>query len=84
MESGEANGLRPIQKLKAVKRGRKISTATTTLILSFVVTAAAQSERIADQVRERNETATMSLSSGSGYKIPKRGAKAMLTVLNAP
>ena len=39
---------------------------------------------IADHVRERNETATMSLSSGSAYKIPKRGAKATLTILNAP
>ena len=51
MESGEANGLRPIQKLKAVKRGRTISNATTTLILSFVVTAAAQSERINQEGR---------------------------------
>ena len=39
---------------------------------------------IADHVNERNETAVMALSSGSGYKIPKRGAKATLTILNGP
>jgi hypothetical protein len=39
---------------------------------------------IADHVREKNETAIMALSSGSGYKLPKRGAKATLTILNAP
>jgi hypothetical protein len=39
---------------------------------------------IADHVKEKNETAVMALSSGSGYKIPKRGAKATLTILNAP
>lgn len=39
---------------------------------------------IADHVREKNETAVMALSSGSGYKIPKRGAKATLTILNGP
>ncbi len=39
---------------------------------------------IADHVREKNETAVMALASGSGYKLPQRGAKAMLTVLNGP
>ena len=38
---------------------------------------------IADHVKETNETATMALSSGAGYKIPKR-AKATLTIVNAP
>jgi len=37
---------------------------------------------IADHVKERNETAVMALVSGSGYKLPKRGAKATLTILN--
>jgi hypothetical protein len=39
---------------------------------------------IADGVREKNETAVMALTAGSGYKIPKRGAKATLTILNGP
>jgi hypothetical protein len=39
---------------------------------------------IADHVREKNETAVMALASGSGYKIPKRVAKATLTILNGP
>lgn len=38
---------------------------------------------IADQVKEKNETVTMTLSSGAGYKLP-RHAKATLTILNAP
>jgi hypothetical protein len=42
MQTGEA---RPVEKLKAVHRGRKISNLTVSLILSFVVTAAAQPER---------------------------------------
>jgi hypothetical protein len=37
---------------------------------------------IADHVNERNETAVMALVSGSGYKLPKRGAKATLTIIN--
>jgi hypothetical protein len=41
METGEA-----IRKRKAVERGRQISNLTVSLVLSFVVTAAAQSERI--------------------------------------
>jgi hypothetical protein len=44
MKSGEV--VIPIQKRRAVERGRKISNLTISLILSFVVTAAAQSERI--------------------------------------
>ena len=39
---------------------------------------------IADHVSEKNETAVMALANGSGYKIPKRGAKATLTILNGP
>jgi hypothetical protein len=39
---------------------------------------------IADHVSERNETAVMALTTGSGYKLPKRGAKATLTILNGP
>ena len=39
---------------------------------------------IADHVRETNETAVTALGSGSGYKIPKHGAKATLTILNGP
>jgi hypothetical protein len=115
MKTREANVLRPIRKRRAVERGRKISNAMISLILSFVVTVAAQSERInqegrilgpapvvttptlfntpqaaatlhsiADHVREKNETAVMALSSGSGYKLPRRGAKATLTILNGP
>jgi hypothetical protein len=39
---------------------------------------------IADHVREKNETAVAALASGSGYKLPIRGAKATLTILNGP
>jgi hypothetical protein len=39
---------------------------------------------IADHVKERNETAVMALAAGSGYKIPKNGAKASLTIVNGP
>src|SRR5919205_2641946 len=46
METGEA-----IRKRKAVERGRKISNATISLLLSFVVTAAAQSERVNQEGR---------------------------------
>jgi outer membrane biosynthesis protein TonB len=50
MKTGEANVLRPIRARKAVERGRKISNATISLLLSFVVTAAAQ-ERINQEGR---------------------------------
>src|SRR5215831_16841890 len=50
MKTGEAGILRPIQKRKAIDRGRRISSATISLILSFVVTAAAQ-ERINQEGR---------------------------------
>ncbi|HWY41673.1 MAG TPA: hypothetical protein VNX27_12855 [Chthoniobacterales bacterium] len=46
MKTGEANFLRPIRQRKAIERGRKISNLTVSLILSFAVTAAAQSDRI--------------------------------------
>src|SRR2546421_10678213 len=49
MKSGEA--IIPIQKRRGVERGRKISNATISLVLSFVVTAAAQSERINQEGR---------------------------------
>jgi len=49
MKSGEA--IIPIQKRRAVERGRKISNATVSLMLSFVVTAAAQSDRINQERR---------------------------------
>src|SRR5437879_7505201 len=49
MKSGEA--IIPIQKRRAVECGRKISNATISLVLSFVVTAAAQSERINQEGR---------------------------------
>lgn len=49
MKSGEA--IVPIQKRRAVERGRKISNLTVSLILSFVVTAAAQSQRINQEGR---------------------------------
>ena len=48
MKTGE---VRPIQQRKAVERGRKISNLTVSLILSCVVTAAAQSERINQEGR---------------------------------
>src|SRR6202023_1650257 len=41
-----ADFLSPIRALKAIERGRKISNLAASLILSCVVTAAAQSERI--------------------------------------
>jgi len=47
MQTGEA---RPVEKLRAVQRGRKISNLTVSLILSFVVTAAAQ-ERTNQELR---------------------------------
>lgn len=46
--------------------------------------AAVTLHSIADHVKERNETAVMGLASGSGYKIPRRGAKATLTIINGP
>ena len=39
---------------------------------------------IADHVKERNETAVLVPSTGVGYKLPKRGAKASLTIINGP
>ena len=39
---------------------------------------------IADHVKERNETVIMAVSSGSGYKVPKHGSKATLTIINGP
>jgi hypothetical protein len=48
MKTGE---VRPVEKLEAVDRGRKISNLTVSLILSCVVTAAAQSERINQEGR---------------------------------
>ena len=38
---------------------------------------------IADHVREKNETAAVVLSSGNGYRIPKR-ARAAVTIVNGP
>ena len=37
---------------------------------------------IADNVKEKNETAIMVPSSGGGYKLPKHGTKATLTIIN--
>src|ERR1700730_4608110 len=51
MTAGEANFLSPIQARKAIERGRKISNLAVSLILSCVVTAAAQSERINQEGR---------------------------------
>ena len=48
MDKGEAH---PIQKRRAVDRGRRISNAFISTVLSFVVTAAAQSERINQEGR---------------------------------
>ena len=39
---------------------------------------------IADHVKEKSETAIIIPSSGAGYKLPKRGAKATLTIVNGP
>jgi hypothetical protein len=38
---------------------------------------------ITDHVNEKNETATMILANGTGYKVPKR-TKATVTITNAP
>jgi hypothetical protein len=38
---------------------------------------------VADQMKEKSETATMILTNGTGYKLPKR-PKATLTIANAP
>jgi hypothetical protein len=37
---------------------------------------------IADHLKERNETAIMAVISGPDYNLPKRGAKATLTIIN--
>src|SRR5207248_2942168 len=39
---------------------------------------------IADHIKERNETAIVVPSTGAGYKLPKRGTKATLTIINGP
>jgi len=39
-------------------------------------------QSIADHVKEKNETAIMVPNSGSGYKLPKRGTKATVTIVN--
>jgi hypothetical protein len=39
---------------------------------------------ISDHVREKSETAVMVGTSGSGYKLPKAGTKATLTIINGP
>src|SRR5947209_2678689 len=51
MKTGEADFLRPIRQRNAIERGRKISNLTISLLLSFIVTAAAQSERINQEGR---------------------------------
>ena len=51
MKTGEATILRPTPKRRAVERGRRISNLAVSLILSCVVTAAAQSERINQEGR---------------------------------
>jgi hypothetical protein len=51
MKLGEASNTPSVQKRRAVERGRNISNLTVSLILSFVVTAAAQSERINQEGR---------------------------------
>jgi hypothetical protein len=38
---------------------------------------------IADHIKEQNETAAVILTSGSGYKLPKR-ARAVVTIVNGP
>ena len=95
MKTGEA--IFSFRQRKAIDRGRKISNATISLILSFVVTAAAQSERINTEgrilgptpVHSSNSAAVLSNeavirtpSSGTDYKLPKHGAKATLTIIN--
>lgn len=44
--------------------------------------AAVTVHSIADHVKERNETVIVTLSAGAGYKLPKHGAKATLTIIN--
>jgi len=58
MKSGEANvqrptsnAQRPIKRRSAIRLGRRITNAAVSTILSFVVTAAAQSERINQEGR---------------------------------
>jgi hypothetical protein len=38
---------------------------------------------IADHMKERNETAVLSLTSDAAYKVPKR-SKATVTIINGP
>jgi hypothetical protein len=77
MKKGEAKVTRAIHKRRAVERGRRICNATISLILRFVVTAAAQSERINQEGRilGPRPVVPMALVPGSGYKIPKNGAR---------
>ena len=46
--------------------------------------AAVTLHSIADHVKERNESAIIVPAAGVGYKLPKHGARAMLTILNGP
>jgi hypothetical protein len=59
-------------------------TAGQVTITSGTNSATATLHSIADHVKERSETAIMTVTSGSGYKLPRRGAKATLTILNGP
>lgn len=81
MEKGEAH---PIRKRRAIERGRRISNLSISFILSWVVTAAAQTERTAvtDQTKERNAIVTATPTSGVGYKPPERSVKTTLTISN--
>ncbi|MEY2555217.1 MAG: hypothetical protein QOF93_361, partial [Verrucomicrobiota bacterium] len=57
-----SNAERPIQRRTAVDLGRRISNATVSFILSFVVTAAAQSERINQEGRILGPAPTVTTS----------------------
>ena len=59
-------------------------TAGQVMIASGTNSATITLHSIADHVKERNETAIMAVTSGSGYKLPRRGTKATLTILNGP
>jgi hypothetical protein len=69
MTQREANIQRPIEKRRAIERGRKISNVTISLILSCVVTAAAQSDRINQDGRNMGPAPV--LTSPTSFNTPQ-------------
>jgi hypothetical protein len=58
-------------------------TAGQVTILAGQSSATVSLHGVADHVKERNQTVTMLLTNGTGYKLPRR-PKAALTIVNGP